>query len=64
MNLLVRDKIHGPAHVIVGPTHIEPVFHGPRCHVMGRAETFEKMMGPGPGIFENVMDWAGPRPIL
>ena len=33
-------QIHGPAHVIVGPAHIEPVSHGPRCHVMGRA-------GPG-----------------
>ena len=40
-----------PVHVIVGPAHIEPVSHGPRCHVMdqagpGRAETCsEKMMG-------------------
>ena len=25
------------AHVIVGPAHVEPVFHGPRGHVMGRA---------------------------
>ena len=48
-------QIHEPAHVIVGPAHIEPVFHGPRCHVMGRAgpgraKTFEKMIrraGPG-----------------
>ena len=33
-------QIHGLAHVIVLPTHMEPVSHGPRCHVMGRA-------GPG-----------------
>ena len=30
-------QIHGPAHVIVGPAHIEPVSHRSRCHVMGRA---------------------------
>ena len=40
---------HGPAHVIAGPDHVEPVIHRPRCHFMGpagpcRAETFEKMM--------------------
>ena len=34
---------HGPAHRIFGPAHIEPTFHGPRCHVMGWA-------GPGRGF--------------
>ena len=31
---------HGPAGQIHRPAHIEPVLHGPRCHVVGR---------PGPG---------------
>ena len=48
-------QTHGPAHAIVWPAHIEPVSHGLRCHVMGRA---------GSRIFENVMGWAGPRPVL
>ena len=36
-------QIHGQAHVNIGPAHtrVEPVSHGPCCHVMGRA-------GPGP----------------
>ena len=38
-HVLVRNNTWaGPwAHVIAGPAHIEPVLHGPRCHVMGRA---------------------------
>ena len=44
-------QIHGPAQVIVGPSHIEPVFHGSRCHVMGRA-------GPGREFLK--LSWAGP----
>ena len=39
-------QIHGSTHAVVGVAHMEPVFHGPRCHVTGRA-------GSGP---------AGPRP--
>ena len=61
-------QIHGPVHGIVWPAHIEPVSHGPRRDfrkMMGRAETFEKVMDrAGPGFFFNVMGWAGPRPIL
>ena len=33
----------------------------------GQADTLKKSDGPGragPGIFENVMGWAGPRPML
>ena len=33
-------QIYGPAHVFVWLAHIEPVSHGPRCHLMGRS-------GPG-----------------
>ena len=40
------SQIHGPAHVIVGPARIEPVFHRPRCRVMGRA-------GPGRDVCKN-----------
>ena len=52
MHLLVRDnawarQVHRPAHVIVGPAHIERVSHGPRCNVIGRAETFQKNDEPG-----------------
>ena len=39
-------QIQGPAHVVVGPAHIEPASHGPRCRVIGRA-------GPGRNVSNN-----------
>ena len=61
MHLLLRDNTWArPSNPRAGPrnfraAYMEPVFHGPRCHVMGRAglgrdETFEKKLGRvGPG---------------
>ena len=69
-NNTMRRQIHGPAYVNVGPAYIVPGSHGPRCQVMGQAglaEALEKMVGrdrPGREFFENVMGWAGTRPIL
>ena len=61
MYLFVRDNTWaGLSNPRAGPRNYLAGSYGavsrvPSCYVMDRAE---------PGLFENVMGWAGPRPIV